>query len=566
MRRSSEAPDPRSLRLVAPIGLVIGVVVLCTGAWWLAAGLRVQTVTLPVDLHETGPDIIADPGPTVFVVLETDGLSDEVIGLVETITDRSAAVPGVTRVESITDVGVLATTPAGEVISTPAFGSASQLDPSLDLEARRQRAAAGRLGTAGLLDARGTHLLIAAEIDAGLDQDRQAEVAESFRSGATAATADAGPSVDTMFGGEALTTVAATDDVRADLFLLVGLACVAPACIGLVVLRRRVPAGALLAAGGAALLLASILVGGEAVRGRSAPVEPDHPVMIANEVADRDLRGTVPVAIDIVGAPGSFRRPDVLARMDALTTWLRDEYGVSGVDLATTLRAETGAVTGVDSIPASPEDIATLLAVTSGFDDGRFLSPITNDDYSRTRIVAWLPDEGRSRLTELAGRLDRISDVVFADLGIAARFKADVVSPAPTRELLADDLALLGLLAVAVGAAVALATLSDRHRHEERHRAHHRHLRWGGSVAAPDAGRRGSSPGDPTDARAWGSLFTRHTQDHYPDPDDRDDRDDTSDTRARTSDRVRPPGTGTGTGTGTGSDHETRSGATTPKP
>ena len=294
--------------------------------------------------------------------------------------------------------------------------------------------------------------------------------------------------VDVSFGGEALTAAEATESVRTDLALLVGLACLAPAAIALVLLRRGVPAGAVLAAGGAALLLAAILVNGEPARGRASPLDPDNPVTLANDVADAQLRGVIPVTIDILGGPGAFRRPDVLARMDALTTWLRDEYGVSGVDLPTTLRAEAGAITGVDSIPSNPDDIANLIDQTRRFDDGRLLTSITNEDFSRTRIVAWLPDEDRARLDRLASRLDQISLVVFEDLGIVARFTADVVAPAPARTSLAHDLAILGILGVALGGAVALLTLRDRHLHEERHRARHRRLFGHGYHVTASAG------------------------------------------------------------------------------
>jgi hypothetical protein len=202
--------------------------------------------------------------------------------------------------------------------------------------------------------------------------------------------------------------------------------------------------------------------------------------------------------------------------MDALSTWLRTEYPVSAVDLPSALRAEAGAITGVDSLPSTPEDIDRLLEETRSFAP-ELVERTTNDDLSRSRIVAWLPDEGRARLDELANRLDRISVAVFEDLGVSVRVGADVIAVTPTRQSLANDLALLGMMGVALGALVALATLWDRHRHEERHRQRHRRLfgpagRHPATAIRQRLGHRDHDDvGDHEHDRRWSrSLFSRH--------------------------------------------------------
>lgn len=519
MSRDAAPPDARGRRLVAPIGLILAVAMIAGTAWWLAGGLQVRAATVPVDgPADVTAGAIAERGAGAFAIIQTETPSDDVVGLVDAVTTQSASVPGVVAVESATNVGVLTTTPSGDLTTTPAFGKASGLDPSTSFDARAQRAAAGLLGTAGLVDEDGRTFLIAAEIDPTLAPSAQATAARSFRDRAALAVSVSGEPVTLSFGGQALTVAEATEGARTDLALLVGLACVAPAAIALVVLRRRVPAGALLAAGGAALLLASLLVNGEAAQGRVAPLDRDDPLTVANELADRELRGTIPVTIDITGAEGAFRRPDVLARMDALTTWLRSEYPVTAVDLPTTLRAEAGAITGVDSIPSNPEDIDRLLTETGQFAPG-LVDRITNEDLSRTRIVAWVPDEGRARLDELANRLDRISVVVFEDLGISVRVGADVIATTPTRKELASHLALLGMLAVALGALIALATVWDRHRHEERHRQRHRRV-FGPTGRHPTSSSGSAWRGhhehdDDHHDRRWSrSLFSRHGHEH----------------------------------------------------
>jgi hypothetical protein len=526
---SRRTPDPRGRRFVAPIGLVLAVALVAGTAWWLAGALEVRTVTVPVDSPgDVSTSAIAERGTQAFAIVQSDAPSEDVVELVEAMTTQSATVAGVRSVESVTNTGVLVTAPNGALTTTPAFGSASRLEPSTSLDARTHRARDGLLGTAGLVSDDGRAFLVTAEIDPALSQAQQTDAARAFRVRAELAVTVSGLPVTVSFGGQALTLGEATDGARTDLALLVGLACIAPAAIALVVLRRRVPAGALLAAGGAALLLASILVNGEAVQGRVAPLDLGHPLSVADDLADRDLRGTIPVTIDITGAAGAFRRPDVLARMDALSTWLRSEYDVVAIDLPSTLRAEAGAITGVDSIPSNPEDIDQLLGQTGVFGSS-LLAQTTNDDLSRTRIVAWLPNEGRARLDELANRLDRISVVVFEDLGISVQVGAEVVAATPTRQSLARNLALLGLLGIALGAVVALATLWDRHRHEELHRARHRRL-FGPSGHHPTVrpssagGRREAEPEHDDDHhdRRWNrSLFARHSHGHGHDHDDR---------------------------------------------
>jgi hypothetical protein len=512
--------DLRGRRLVAPIGLLLAVALLALTAWSLAQDLQVGTATVPVDGSQVAEGAIPERGPQVLAVLQTDELSTDVVGLVEAVTTQSRAVSGVTDVESITEASVITSTDTG-ITATPTFGSESSFGMAVGLDARTRRAGDGLLGTAGLMTADGHTILVAAEIDPRLSAAEQAVAARAFRDQATLAVSVSGLPVRASFGGEALTVAEATDRARSDLALMVGLACLAPAAIALVVLRRRVPTGALLAAGGSALLLAALLINGEAAQGRVAPLANDHPVSVTNDIVDRELRGTIPVTVDLVGAPGAFRRPDVLARMDALTTWLRSEYGITGVDLPTTLRAEAEAITGVDSIPANDTDIDSLISQTGAFEPA-LLDDILNTDRSRTRIVAWLPDEGRARLDELANRLDRMSAVVFEDLGIAVEVGAEVVAVTPTRQTLARDLALLGSLAIALGATVALATAWDRHRHEERHRERHRRL-FGPGGRHPASSARGRSAldhghddQDDHHERRWNrSLFARHDHDRH---------------------------------------------------
>jgi hypothetical protein len=313
--------------------------------------------------------------------------------------------------------------------------------------------------------------------------------------------------------------------MRSDLRALLVLAVVAPAAIALVVTRRRVPVGALLAASGAALLLASVLVVNTI--GEDAGALPaDHPVAVGNRIVDEQLRGIVPIEVEFVGAPGDFRRPEVLARLDALANWLRDQSGVNATGLSSTIRDEAGVITGVDSVPPNPDDLNRLIEDAAAFEGGTFLPTIVNDDFSRTRLIGSWPDRGTAGAEALAANFDRIAGATLAGTGVAARLEAKIPSVASATTNLANLLATLGVLSLVMGAGLALLGLWASHALDDRLAAEG----WD-----PD-------PGPDDDPKADVSLFARdltrapgpaapaegHDQPDQPDQPDRDDRDDSA--------------------------------------
>ena len=79
MSTRAASPDMRGRRLVAPVGLIIAVALIAGTAWWLAAGLRVQTVAIPVAVDESGTGVIPQPGPQALAIIQADSLSADVV-------------------------------------------------------------------------------------------------------------------------------------------------------------------------------------------------------------------------------------------------------------------------------------------------------------------------------------------------------------------------------------------------------------------------------------------------------------------------------------------------------
>lgn len=469
-RTDTTAPRHALLRTLAsgPVRLLFGVAVLLVVAVAMLGTVTAGTVVVPNPALDTsGRPPLPRGGERLIAVLQSDQLTPEYVGAIQRITERAEVTQGVTLVRSMTTTPVLVRLGVFQAGATPAVGPRSGLPLQYTLSERAVLAANSRLGTADLISADGRTAAVIAELEPGLSPADRARAADQFRSLVESEAAAAGIGITSHVAGDAYTAIAATDGMRSDLLTLLVLAVVAPAAIALVVTRRRVPVGALLAASGAALLLASVLVVNTI--GEDAGALPaDHPVAVGNRIVDEKLRGIVPIEVEFVGAPGDFRKPEVLARLDALANWLRDQSGVNATGLSSTIRDEAGVITGVDSVPPNPEDLNRLIEDAAAFEGGTFLPTIVNDDFSRTRLIGSWPDRGTEGAESLAANFDRIAGATLAGTGVAARLEAKIPSVASATTNLANLLATLGVVALVLGAGLALLGLWASHALDDR--------------------------------------------------------------------------------------------------
>ncbi len=454
------------LRLLAsgPARLLFGVLVVAAVTVSLARHLTVETALVPPPVDDqVAAAPLPETGDRLMVVLESDHLTPELISAIERITARTTNIAGVIEVHSVTNTLVLTKLTAITPTATPAFGTQSRLPVERTLTERTLLAASSRLGSADLISLDGKTMSIIAVLAPDLTTEARGATATEFKQIVDTEIAAAGLPATVHLAGGAVTTMAVADGMRTDLTTLVALAVVLPALLALLVLRRRVPVVALLAGSGAALLLAAVVVANTSGV-NSNPVAVDHPVAIGNQIADDHLRGTVPIELEFAGSTGDFRKPEVLARVDALANWLRDEYGVNATGLSSTIRDEAGIITGVDSVPPNPSDIDALIATTHDFDNGELLHRLVNDDFSRTRLIGYRPDRGSGSVEAIARRFDQISVVLLQNTDVAARLVAREPAIEQTPTTMADILGLVGAITLVLAGLLGLLGAWARHR------------------------------------------------------------------------------------------------------
>ena len=498
-RRSKRTRDRHVILGVlasGPARLTFGVAVLVVVAVSLVSGIQAGTAFVPTPIPDlSNRPTLSRTSERLIAVLQSDQLTPEYVSAIGRITERAERTTSVSRVRSVTNTLILVKDGA-KAGATPALGPRSLLPIQLTLAERAQLASTGRLGTGDLISADGRTTAIVAELQPSLPRDKRDRAADEFRSVVDTEAAAAGIGITSWVAGDMYTTIAATDGLHSDYLTIVVLACLLPAALALLILRRRVPVAAVLAAGGAALLLSAVLVV-NTIGTEAGALPADHPVAQGNRLVNEQLQGTIPIEVEFSGEPGHFRQPEILARIDALANWLRDEYGVKATGLSSTVRDETGIITGVDSVPPNPDDLQSLLEDTAQFDDATFLPSIVTDDYSRTRLIGSWPDHGADAAASMASRFESIAGVELAETGVIARLTAKVPDVEPATTALGNDLGILG--AVAIGLAFVLFLVGH----------------WAKHALGDRQAASGARQSDESDDGESFSLFKRHHHEHH---------------------------------------------------
>lgn len=449
---ATNPPPVRGVRRViasAPLRLVLGATLALLLALWLTHGLRLESSPDPDPAAAASVSRHADPrGEQAIAVLEVAELSPASVAVVEHVTDRVSGLGQWEDVRSVTNTDVVVKDGALHTGATPAFGSRSAVD--LDLGLRVLWTGRSRTGAADLIAPDGRTFLVVATPRPGADLD---VATDAFRDAVVTEVASSGSRVTARFAGSAFERSAELDRARVELLGLALLAVCVPVVVVLVLFRRRVSATAtLLAAGGCVLLLAVVLgAAASGGRGLGSGLPADHPVAVATRLVDERLHGSVPVELELVGTPGVFRRPDLLARVDAISSWLEDTDDVHTSGLPGVLRDSAGVITGVDSVPPDEHDVATLLDEASTYDGGTFLRTYVSDDFSTARLVGFMDDTGTDARGQLAARVEYVSGQVLADTGVVSHFTAGARDPRPADDALVRALLVLGFGLVVLG-------------------------------------------------------------------------------------------------------------------
>jgi predicted RND superfamily exporter protein len=137
-----------------------------------------------------------------------------------------------------------------------------------------------------------------------------------------------------------------------------------------------------------------------------------HETSIANHLLDDEMGGLLGLEFDLVGPPGAFERPEVIAQLDALDQRLRGEPAVrTTVSPATLLRSASVLIGGPDRAPQDAALIGRLYGVLS---QGEMVRGLLSDGHDRARLVVRCRDIGAVAFLGLG---ERLSDEVRAGLG-----------------------------------------------------------------------------------------------------------------------------------------------------
>jgi hypothetical protein len=315
-------------------------------------------------------------------------------------------------------------------------------------------AATSKTGAASVVGRDGRTLGIHAYLDGDADAGTRAAAVDEFETQVRAALAPTGARV--ALAGSVTAAEAMSSTVRTQMLMLVLLVLGVPVVLAALVLRRRVPASLVLGVGGLALVGAGVTLPNR-VPADSRPLAHDSPAAVAMDLADEQLHGSYPLVIEIRGQKDSFTDPNVLARVDALGNWLRDEYGVDTVGLSSTLRQQVQLLTGVDAVPAKPDHIAAMTDMTRAFDDGTYLHTLIAEDGTTAWLYGSVPDKGDVALAELGRRFAMVSGVELRGQSVEAAIATRRPDVNGAAESMGRYLLFMGALAMAAAVAVSAA-------------------------------------------------------------------------------------------------------------
>src|SRR5690606_26776590 len=85
----------------------------------------------------------------------------------------------------------------------------------------------------------------------------------------------------------------------------------------------------------------------------------DHPITQANEIVDSHLGGLLSLEYELIGEPGTFQRPDVLAALATFEEEVAREDAVRATaGPASSVRATSRLLGGPDAVPTDPSLLA----------------------------------------------------------------------------------------------------------------------------------------------------------------------------------------------------------------
>jgi uncharacterized protein len=142
----------------------------------------------------------------------------------------------------------------------------------------------------------------------------------------------------------------------------------------------------------------------------------DHPVSLANQVADRELGGIIALELDLQGEPDALKDPEVLRGLLDLEDWAKNEPEFrSASSPASYVAMLYEATLGERGLPETAAGVAQFYLLAEG---DRGMDQILSSDYGRGRMMVRAQDRGALAQEALGEKLDLAIDRYLGHTGL----------------------------------------------------------------------------------------------------------------------------------------------------
>jgi uncharacterized protein len=149
-----------------------------------------------------------------------------------------------------------------------------------------------------------------------------------------------------------------------------------------------------------------------------------NPIWVANNFAEENMSGIMPIEISIVGEAGSMKNPQVLAAVEKLQQQveLESDYVTKSISLVDLLKEMNMAFNDGDKafylIPESRELVAQYMLLYESSGDPEDIERLIDFNYSRMHISIVARDGGTTRFFEFKKKIDALTPELFAGTGV----------------------------------------------------------------------------------------------------------------------------------------------------
>lgn len=175
-------------------------------------------------------------------------------------------------------------------------------------------------------------------------------------------------------------------------------------------------------------------------------IEKNHPQILAANTLNHQYTGSLPLEVSLLGKSRDFKKADVIRRINYLQRWLENKGIQDSLSLATVL-VELNEAFDKEGLPNNDALVAQylLLAEVSGDD---VVQQLVKDDYSLTRIRAFMPDMGSTAFDTLQHEFNVYALNLFSDTGIQVTLTGEMPLVYQGFDKLTNELFMSLLLAI----------------------------------------------------------------------------------------------------------------------